>query len=71
MCDSLAQGGEEEREWRREETHKGLLGGLLQVNVATTHFFVSCYFFFFLLFFLKGLSNDVVICCLIAGMAEG
>lgn len=41
---------------------QGSIRGLLQVNVATTHFLCRI---------LKGLSNDVVICCLIAGIAEG
>lgn len=42
---------------------QGSIRGLLQVNVATTHFLAS--------HFEKGMSNDVFICCLIVGIAEG
>lgn len=41
---------------------QGSIRGLLQVNAATTHFWCRI---------LKGVSNDVVICCLIVGIAEG
>lgn len=61
ICDSLAE-RREEREGGEIQNPQGSIRGLLQVNVATTHF-LCC--------ILKGLSNDVVICCLIAGIAEG
>lgn len=62
MCDSREK--REERERGGEiQNPQGSIRGLLQVNVATTHFLAS--------HFEKGLSNDVVICCLIVGIVEG